>query len=347
MSYQAYPLAQIPGDDRYAKGLNRIHRKNRTSSRRRRYAVSMHPAVDHLEPRTLLTTRLGQIHLPVDLAHEITILEAGEDNGRSLAHALAEGKREHNDHILATTKEMKLTRDADRQKELLEARVRHNRDNVTVSHHAAARVKTEGTTAFRRGNAGRPSSQAQVESTANQSTIASAQVVTPAASTPPTTETLNVQLQAGDAGALSQLMPLITAAGATTQPTSISGLYNVQGSSTDMARLASDLSANPAVQYADPMQMFHAADAPNDPDYANGDQWTLNGNWGTNAPTAWNTTTGSTDVIVADVDSGIDYNHPDLYDNVWLNQAEIPSSVRPNLADVNGDGLITLPEQFG
>ena len=57
---------------------------------------------------------------------------------------------------------------------------------------------------------------------------------------------------------------------------------------------------------------------------------------------AWNTTTGSNQVIVADTDTGITYNHPDLYDNVWINQAEIPSSVLPNLTDVNGDGVITF-----
>ena len=59
----------------------------------------------------------------------------------------------------------------------------------------------------------------------------------------------------------------------------------------------------------------------------NGDQWQLNGTWGVNAPAAWNVTTGSNQVIVADIDTGLNYNLLDLYDNVWLNQPEIPSSV--------------------
>ena len=71
-------------------------------------------------------------------------------------------------------------------------------------------------------------------------------------------------------------------------------------------------------------------------------EWQLNGTWGINAPTAWNTTTGSNSVIVADVDTGIAYNHPDLVNNVWLNQAEIPASVLPNLTDVDGDGVISF-----
>ena len=61
-------------------------------------------------------------------------------------------------------------------------------------------------------------------------------------------------------------------------------------------------------------------------------------------PGAWNVTTGSNRVIVADTDTGINYNHPDLYDNVWINQAEIPASVLPNLTDVNGDGVITFTD---
>ena len=92
------------------------------------------------------------------------------------------------------------------------------------------------------------------------------------------------------------------------------------------------------------MQMLHAAAAPNDPQYVNGSQWALNGVWGINAPTAWNTTTGSNSVIVADVDTGLDYNHPDLTINVWINQGEIPSTVLSNLTDVNGDGLITFSD---
>jgi subtilisin family serine protease len=128
-------------------------------------------------------------------------------------------------------------------------------------------------------------------------------------------------------------MPLITSAGAIVEPTTVSGLYEVQGPPSSMGTLAQSLSASPTVQYAVPVETIQDAMVPNDPYFDYGLQWALNGTWGINAPTAWNTTTGSTGVIVADVDTGINYNHPDLADNVWLNQAEIPAGVRSQLTD--------------
>ena len=76
---------------------------------------------------------------------------------------------------------------------------------------------------------------------------------------------------------------------------------------------------------------------PNDPKFA--DQWALRE---IGAPAAWADTTGSAAVIVAHVDSGLDYAHPDLYKNVWLNMAEVPPAVRPGLRDVDRDGKISF-----
>ncbi len=50
----------------------------------------------------------------------------------------------------------------------------------------------------------------------------------------------------------------------------------------------------------------------------------------------------SAKTVIGVVDTGIDPTHVDLYLNVWLNQGEIPSTLRSQLTDIDGDGLITF-----
>ncbi|MFZ9520825.1 MAG: S8 family peptidase [Silvanigrellaceae bacterium] len=53
--------------------------------------------------------------------------------------------------------------------------------------------------------------------------------------------------------------------------------------------------------------------------------------------TAWNSTQGSADVVVAVVDTGIDFNHPALRENIWINQAE--KNGQPGVDD-DGNGYV-------
>ena len=60
------------------------------------------------------------------------------------------------------------------------------------------------------------------------------------------------------------------------------------------------------------------------------------------APEAWEVETGTHQVVVGVIDTGVDYSHPDLYQNIWINQNEIPAEIKNQLVDVDGDGLYTF-----
>lgn len=84
-----------------------------------------------------------------------------------------------------------------------------------------------------------------------------------------------------------------------------------------------------------------AAGAPNDPLF--NEQWALNNAGGDGAKAradldaieAWKTTKGSEDVVVAVLDSGVDYTHEDLVSNMWVRPADVPEYQDDELGTVN------------
>ena len=88
----------------------------------------------------------------------------------------------------------------------------------------------------------------------------------------------------------------------------------------------------------------------NDAGYSNGGLWNMYGDktaianqFGGQAGEAWAAGyTGSMKTVVGVIDSGVDYTHPDLYLNIWLNQGEISSTLKASLKDTDGDSLITF-----
>ena len=80
---------------------------------------------------------------------------------------------------------------------------------------------------------------------------------------------------------------------------------------------------------------------PNDPGL--GTLWGLGSAKGIKADQAWDVTKGAVKNVVGIIDTGIDYAHPDLYKNIFLNQGEIKSlSWFQSIVDIDSDGLISF-----
>ena len=103
------------------------------------------------------------------------------------------------------------------------------------------------------------------------------------------------------------------------------------------------LKADPNVESVSPNYIRQLdATAPNDPDF--NQLWGMNNTGQTggssdadiDAVEAWDVTTGSSDVVVAVFDTGVDYTHTDLKTNLWVNQGETPDDGIDN----DGNGYI-------
>jgi subtilisin family serine protease len=116
-----------------------------------------------------------------------------------------------------------------------------------------------------------------------------------------------------------------------------------------VAAVIKALEASGKVRYAEPDYVAHesAVTVPNDPSFTQ--QWgfrnigqSVNGTTGTagadeSATAAWGVTTGSRSIVVAEVDSGVQYTHPDLAANIWSN----PGGVNGCAAGTHGYNVLT------
>lgn len=128
---------------------------------------------------------------------------------------------------------------------------------------------------------------------------------------------------------------------------SVPGLDAIDDFDDESADLvAAQYRSLPEVEYAEPVfdlsieEVGAAPITPRDPRFA--EQWALfndgtrGGTKGADisAPDAWAVTTGSDKVVVAVLDSGVDYTHSDLASNMWIRPSNIPMYEDKDLGEI-------------
>ena len=115
----------------------------------------------------------------------------------------------------------------------------------------------------------------------------------------------------------------------------VENLYHVKlAAGTSLSEALQALGRSDDVLYAEANFVVEAFGTPNDPSFSS--QWALQNTGQTpgtpgadiGAVSAWDITTGSRQVVVAVIDSGVDYTHQDLSENVFT-----------NAGDCNADGI--------
>jgi len=135
-----------------------------------------------------------------------------------------------------------------------------------------------------------------------------------------------------------------------------SGTYLIQAygprQEDSLYELAKYIESLPGVRYVEANNIYRLMELIPDDQFfdrlyamRNGNKQSNVGSRDINATYAWEITTGSKDILVGVLDTGIDYRHPDLIDNIWLNPGEIGSDENnrdkaSNRRDDDGNGYV-------
>ena len=112
-----------------------------------------------------------------------------------------------------------------------------------------------------------------------------------------------------DKASASAIQKSVAAAGGTVEDVAgATGFLRVSTGTKPAAQVEAALAASSAVDTVEPNRIRHADLVPNDPNYSSQSAYLE----ALHLPEAWNRTTGSDNQILAILDSGVDFTHPDL-----------------------------------
>jgi subtilisin family serine protease len=121
------------------------------------------------------------------------------------------------------------------------------------------------------------------------------------------------------------------------------GIQLIEVEDVEVEEAIAILEGNPQIEYAEPNFVVSISDTfPNDPRFD--ELYALNNTGQTggipdadlDSPEGWDLQTGSSDTVIGVIDTGVDYTHPELDDNMWTNPGETPD----NGIDDDGNGFV-------